>query len=60
MNAAYIEKLNYGKHLKDFRADGIKAFIYDLDKYSESISHYTQDGNTETFSKLDQLLESVV
>jgi uncharacterized protein (TIGR00661 family) len=56
MNAAYIEKLNYGKHLKEFRADGIKAFIYDLDKYNESISHYTQDGNTETFSKIDELL----
>ena len=31
MNAAYIQKLGYGRHFDDLSADAIKAFLYDLD-----------------------------
>lgn len=56
MNAAYIEKLNYGRHLKEFNADGIKAFLYNLEVFQENLNSYSQNGNEDTFSKLDELL----
>ncbi|OFX36034.1 MAG: hypothetical protein A2X08_08245 [Bacteroidetes bacterium GWA2_32_17] len=56
MNAAYIEKLSYGKHLTEFNSKGISEFLDNLNIYRTSIICYTQKGNEDTFNKLDVLL----
>jgi uncharacterized protein (TIGR00661 family) len=56
MNASYIEKLNYGSHLREFTVEGIKQFLERLPSFQKSIDQYTQHGNTETYNKLDALI----
>lgn len=58
VNAAYIEKLGYGRHFNSFTADFIKAFLYDTDRFRENVNSYLQDGNTETFNILDSILQT--
>ncbi|OGW33001.1 MAG: UDP-glucuronosyltransferase [Nitrospirae bacterium GWC2_56_14] len=59
VNAAYIEQCGYGRHLPDFTADGIKAFLFDIAAFQDTVSHYQQDGNKETFKKLDEVIARV-
>jgi uncharacterized protein (TIGR00661 family) len=59
VNAAYIEKLNYGKHMKAFNSDGVKAFVYDLDKYVVALENYSQNGNELLFRELDNMLSTI-
>jgi uncharacterized protein (TIGR00661 family) len=56
MNAAYIEKLNYGKHLAEFNSKGVIEFLAKLDLYKKNINNYKQNGNQKTFKELDNLL----
>lgn len=56
VNAAYIEKLGYGRHLNQFSPDSIKAFIYELGTYRQNLESYAQDGNREIFRVLDHEL----
>ena len=59
VNAAYIEKCGYGRRLVDFLPDGIKAFLFDIDTFQGNVGRYRQDGNTETFRKLDEIIARV-
>jgi len=59
VNAAYIERCGYGRHLNDFYADGIKSFLFDIDTFQDNVSRYRQDGNNETFQKLDEIIARV-
>lgn len=59
VNAAYIEKMGYGKHLKHFNADGIKAFLYDLPDYEENLKQYTHTNNDELFASIDAVIEDI-
>ncbi|MBL7931717.1 MAG: UDP-glucuronosyltransferase [Bacteroidia bacterium] len=56
MNAAYIDKLGYGRHFNELSADNLKAFFYDLPKFEKNLSSYKQDGNTILFEELDKKL----
>ncbi len=59
VNAAYVQKLNFGRHFEDFSTDAVKAFIYDLDFFRENLkSGYNQNGNIETFQILDDLISN--
>lgn len=59
MNAAYIQKLNYGRHFDDLSADNLKAFLYDLPVFEKELSAYKQNGNTVLFEQLDSLLKNL-
>ncbi len=59
VNAAYIEKCGYGRHLADFTADGIKAFLFDIETFQGNVGRYHQNGNQETFRKLDEIITMV-
>lgn len=59
VNAAYIEKCGYGRHLNDFSPDGIKSFLFDVDTFQNDINQYKQNGNNETFQKLDEIITLV-
>lgn len=56
MNAAYIEKLNYGRHFNILDADSLKAFLYDLNSFEMALQFYKQDGNKVLFTMLDAYL----
>jgi uncharacterized protein (TIGR00661 family) len=57
MNAAYIDKLRYGRHFEDLSVDSLKAFLYDLENYSKHLSHYKQNGNKVLFDRLNGQLK---
>jgi len=59
VNATYIEKCGYGRHLNGFSADGIKSFLFDIDTFQNNVRQYQQDGNKETFRKLDEIITLV-
>jgi uncharacterized protein (TIGR00661 family) len=52
MNAAYIQKLGYGRHFDDLSGDAVKAFLYDIDSFTGNLSTYHQDGNNVLFDLL--------
>ena len=56
VNAAYIEKCGYGRQLNSFTADGIRAFIYDLESFAANLKKYCQDGNGTTFAAIDNFI----
>lgn len=58
MNAAYIQKLGFGRHFSGLSADNLKSFIYDLERFEKQLSAYTQKGNEMLFAKLENLLLS--
>lgn len=59
LNGAYIEKLGYGKMLKDFEFKGIQDFLNDLSIFQQKISEYRQKNNSLLFNTLDKTLISI-
>lgn len=59
MNAAYIQKLGYGRHFEKISADGIKAFLYDISIFQKNLSSYSQKGNEILFQALDKEIEKI-
>ena len=59
MNAAYVEKLGYGRHFETITADNLRAFLYDLNNFQSNLQGYHQNGNQELFKLLDQLLPTL-
>lgn len=59
VNGAQIERLGYGRRFDRFSSDCVKAFLYDLDRYTETLSHYQQNGNRLTLSIVDEFLIDV-
>ncbi|MBA4054432.1 MAG: UDP-glucuronosyltransferase [Marivirga sp.] len=57
MNAAFIQKLGYGRHFENLDADSIKAFLYDLSTFSNNLSLYNQQGNEVLFKLLHKQLK---
>ncbi|WP_276499417.1 MJ1255/VC2487 family glycosyltransferase [Pontibacter litorisediminis] len=60
VNAAYVEKMGYGRHFAGFSADGLKAFVYDLERFRDRLQDYRQEGNTLLFAEVDRQLASLV
>lgn len=54
VNAAYIDKLGYGRHFDSLNADHVKAFLYDLDSFRKNLTNYRQEGNKVLFETLDK------
>lgn len=59
MNAAYIDKLGYGRHFEELHPDYLKAFLYELNIYTKNLAKYKQDGNKVLFDVLKKKLLSV-
>lgn len=60
MNAAYIEKLGYGRHFKSLGSDQLKAFLYDLPIFKGQLAQYEQKGNEKLFETLNLQLHNLV
>ncbi len=59
MNAAYIQKLGYGRHFAELHPDHIKAFLYELPFFKENLSAYAQKGNEVLFINLKKVLSQL-
>lgn len=58
MNAAYIDKLGYGRHFDSLSSDNLKAFLYDLPRFEKNLSFYQQQGNEMLFKQLMSYLKN--
>jgi uncharacterized protein (TIGR00661 family) len=59
VNAAYIEKLGYGRYFTTLTADHVKTFLYDLNSFKTNLKSYDQRGNDILFSFIDDYLKVV-
>ncbi|KAA9340841.1 MJ1255/VC2487 family glycosyltransferase [Adhaeribacter soli] len=59
MNAAYLQKLGYGRHFDTITPDNLRAFLYDVNNYKLNLQGYHQNGNLELFRALDTLLPTL-
>lgn len=59
MNAAYIDKLGYGRHFSDLTTDNLKAFLFDVDRFTQKLNAYSQNANEMLFKSLEKELEAV-
>ncbi len=59
MNAAYLQKLGYGRHFPTLEADSLKAFLFDLPHFEANLKQYQQTGNEALFQLLDAKLTTL-
>lgn len=59
LNAAYIERLGFGRHFSSLDADSMKAFFYDLPQFEHNLEAYQQKGNEVLFQALQQKLNEI-
>ncbi len=59
MNAAYIQKLGYGRHFDSLDADNLKSFLYDITVFENNLSAYKQDRNEKLFLAIEQTIKSL-
>ena len=52
VNAAYVQKIGFGRHFNQFTADNIKAFLFDINLFENNLKSYKQDGNKKLFNAL--------
>ena len=58
MNAAYIDKLGYGKHCNSLNAIDLGDFLSNFTKYEKNLKQYQQDGNHVLFEALEDYMEA--
>jgi uncharacterized protein (TIGR00661 family) len=59
VNAAYIEKLGYGRHFGKMASDSIKAFLYDIERFRDNLAGYCQNGNELLFQAIEREIEKL-
>jgi uncharacterized protein (TIGR00661 family) len=59
MNAAYLDKMGFGRHFSNLGSDQLKAFIYDLNRFKKNLYDYSQEGNTLLFTEMEKLLSKL-
>ena len=59
MNAAYIDKLGYGKHCNSLNAVDLRDFLGNLTLYEKQLKQYQQDANGVLFEALDGYMEAI-
>ena len=59
LNAAYIEKLGYGRNFPDFNSGFIKEFIDEIPRFKGNLKNYKQEGNKVLFEEIDSYIEKL-
>ena len=59
MNGIYLEKLGYGEYHMELTKAKVTNFIKHLDKYTDNLKYFSQDGNKGILDKLDYLLDYI-
>jgi uncharacterized protein (TIGR00661 family) len=57
LNAAYINKLGFGRHFSTLNSDSLKAFLFDLPYFQSQLNQYKQEGNVVIFKAIDQWID---
>ncbi len=58
MNAAYIDKLGYGKHFNNLHEDSLKIFLSEIPLFEKKLASYKQNGNTILFNNINSMIKS--
>jgi uncharacterized protein (TIGR00661 family) len=58
LNARYLEKEGYGLHADEITGEKVGEFLERISEFEKNLSRYTQDGNKDLLTKLDQVLDS--
>jgi uncharacterized protein (TIGR00661 family) len=58
MNAAYLDKLGYGKHFNNLHEDSLKIFLAEIPLFEKNLSSYKQNGNTILFDNINSMIKS--
>jgi uncharacterized protein (TIGR00661 family) len=59
VNAAYIEKLGYGRHFGKMASDSIKAFLCEIERFHDNLTSYSQNGNELLFQAIEREMEKL-
>jgi uncharacterized protein (TIGR00661 family) len=54
LNAAYIDKLGFGRHFSTLNSDSLKAFLFDLPYFQSQLNQYKQEGNAVLFNAIEE------
>lgn len=57
LNAAYIQKLGFGRHFPTLNSDSLKAFLFDLPYFQSQLNQYHQNGNVVLFDAIDNWIK---
>lgn len=57
LNAAYIQKLGFGRHFPTLNSDSLKAFLFDLPYFQSQLNQYQQHGNVVLFDAIDNWIK---
>jgi uncharacterized protein (TIGR00661 family) len=57
LNGLYLEKLGFGRYVKQLDAEALADFLQRVPSCAEALKGYAQDGNALLLSTLDRLLE---
>jgi uncharacterized protein (TIGR00661 family) len=58
LNTLYLEREGYGRHARTVDGPSLEAFLEEVPRCEEKLSHYSQDGNRLLLSALDELLDA--
>jgi len=56
VNGAQVERMGYGRCFEAFSPDAVKAFLHDLEDFTQALAAYRQEGNTLTLAAVDHFL----
>jgi UDP:flavonoid glycosyltransferase YjiC (YdhE family) len=57
LNARYLEKEGYGLHAEEITAARLAEFLERIPEFEKNLSRYSQDGNQDLLTKLEQVLQ---
>lgn len=57
MNAAYIQKLGYGRHFDSLDGDHLKSFLYDIAVFQNNLAAYKQEKNEKLFAAIEEVIK---
>lgn len=57
INAIHLDKLSYGKFIKNAEKEEILKFINNLGKYKNNLRNYRKEDNSKLFEKLDLVIK---
>jgi len=58
LNARYLQKEGYGLNAEQITESTLREFLDRIPEFEKNLSRYSQDGNTDLLTKLEQVLQN--
>jgi uncharacterized protein (TIGR00661 family) len=58
LNARYLQKEGHGLHTEQITESTLREFLDRIPEFERNLSRYSQDGNTDLLTKLEQVLQN--